>query len=31
MPGFTPEQISDAQIDELLAYFEQMAQQRPAR
>jgi mono/diheme cytochrome c family protein len=31
MPGFTAEQISDAQIEELLAYFEQMAQQRRGR
>jgi mono/diheme cytochrome c family protein len=31
MPGFTPEQLSDAQLDGLLAYLEHMAQRRGGR
>lgn len=31
MPGFTPEQLSEAQMDRLLAYLDHMAQRRAVR
>ena len=31
MPGFLPEQLSDVQMDGLLAYLEHMAQRRSVR
>jgi mono/diheme cytochrome c family protein len=31
MPGFSPAVLTDAQLDDLLAYLRQMARQRLAR